>query len=99
MNLTKSFICILLATVTLFTSCVNLTVNQTVCKNLETSDKNFETNTSSDNFFVINTKTKKFHLPSCYYTSIMNSENKYYFYGTFEDAELMGYSHCKFCGE
>ena len=49
--------------------------------------------------FIVHKRSLKFHYSDCYYANIMNEENKIYFYGSFEEAEERGYSHCYYCGE
>lgn len=58
-----------------------------------------QTDKNHTDCFIVNKKTKKFHYRDCYYVTQMNEENKICFYGSFEKAEELGYSHCYFCGE
>ena len=47
--------------------------------------------------YVLNTNTKKFHIPTCASVKQMSEKNKTYFTGTRDDAIAMGYSACKNC--
>ena len=97
MKLTRIFFCILILFSASLSSCITLNTHGTIPNEVKMTEIYIETTESSDSYFVVNTNTNKFHLPDCYYTTIMNKENKYYFYGTFEEAERLGYSFCNFC--
>lgn len=47
--------------------------------------------------FVLNTNSKKFHIPSCSSVADMKEKNKELFYGSREDAIAQGYSPCGRC--
>lgn len=47
--------------------------------------------------FVLNTNSKKFHIPSCDSVKEMKEKNKELFWGTREDVVGNGYSPCKRC--
>ena len=47
--------------------------------------------------YILNIKTKKFHIPSCGSVNDMKEKNKEMFFGTKEDAVQKGYSPCKRC--
>lgn len=47
--------------------------------------------------YVVNEKSKKFHLPDCYSVSTMTEENKTYYSGNREELTKQGYEACKKC--
>lgn len=47
--------------------------------------------------YVLNTNTKKFHLPSCSSVEQIKEEHKEFFTGTNTEAEAKGYSPCQKC--
>lgn len=51
---------------------------------------------SSSNY-ILNTNTKKFHIPTCSSVNRMSEKNKQEFYGSRDDAIAMGYSPCQRC--
>ncbi len=54
-------------------------------------------NISEKQDFVINTRTKKFHLPDCEKVSDIADKNKKYYYGHKEDLFKQGYEACGVC--
>lgn len=54
-----------------------------------------ESNAEED--FVINTNTRKFHLPTCSGVSDMAEYNKYIYTGTIQEVMEQGYSPCRIC--
>ena len=48
--------------------------------------------------YILNTKTKKFHLPGCPYAENMQEENRELFEGSREELLEQGYSPCGRCG-
>ena len=52
---------------------------------------------SSDTRYVLNTNTKKFHLPDCSSVKDIKDKNRQDFDGTREEAIEMGYDPCKRC--
>lgn len=72
---------------------------ETIPKDIENDTTAIYENEHTEAPFIVNRRTLKFHYPECYYAYIMNDENKIYFYGSFEEAEAKGYSHCYYCGE
>jgi len=62
-----------------------------------------ETSGSTDNIlfsqgeYVLNTNTKKFHVPSCNSVDKMSEKNKSYYNGTRDEVISMGYSPCGNC--
>lgn len=53
--------------------------------------------TESEETYIINTSTKKYHKPTCHYVSSMNESNKEEFTGEKEQLEADGYSACGVC--
>lgn len=53
--------------------------------------------TSTELTYVLNTKTNKFHLPSCSSTDTIKTENRQEFTGNREKLIEMGYEPCKRC--
>ena len=47
--------------------------------------------------YILNTNTKKVHLPSCYSVDDMKASNRQHFHGTLKDAMVQGYVPCKRC--
>lgn len=47
--------------------------------------------------YILNVKTKKFHIPSCDSVNKMNEENKKEFFGTRDEAVSAGYAPCGSC--
>lgn len=56
-----------------------------------------ESETSAERSYVLNTNTKKFHLPSCSSVSEMRKENKEYYTGTRSAVISLGYDPCGIC--
>lgn len=83
----------------LLTSCQNYTLPKNHPIKSTREPEVLYTEEECKDYFIVNKRTKKFHYKDCYHASQMNEENKIYFYGSFEKAEEMGYSHCYFCGE
>lgn len=90
---------ILILTLITFASCQNYNLPQKPPIKVTREPQIIYTEENCNECFIINRRTKKFHYKDCYHASQMNEENKIYFYGSFESAEEMGYSHCYFCGE
>ena len=47
--------------------------------------------------YILNTNTKKFHLPSCSSADDIKASNRGEYHGTREDLVSMGYDPCKRC--
>lgn len=47
--------------------------------------------------FVLNTNTKKYHVPTCSSVSDIKDKNKAFYTGTVSEVEAMGYVACKRC--
>ena len=47
--------------------------------------------------FILNTNTKKFHLPDCSWVGLMGEKNKSYRFETKEELIKKGYSPCDHC--
>lgn len=47
--------------------------------------------------YIVNEKSKKFHLPDCYSVSTMAEKNKIYYNGSREELTEQGYEPCKKC--
>ncbi|WP_349945651.1 MBL fold metallo-hydrolase [Lacrimispora sp. BS-2] len=54
-------------------------------------------NTAADQDYVINTNTKKFHLPDCKSAASMKEENRKTYKGSREELIQMGYEPCQSC--
>ena len=54
-------------------------------------------NTSDGTHYVLNTNTKKFHLPTCSAVKQMKDKNKREFTGSRNNVMAQGYSPCKLC--
>uniref|UniRef100_UPI000AA89575 Ada metal-binding domain-containing protein n=1 Tax=Clostridium sp. NkU-1 TaxID=1095009 RepID=UPI000AA89575 len=54
-------------------------------------------NTAADQEYVINTNTKKFHLPDCKSAASMKEENRKTYKGSREELIQMGYEPCQSC--
>lgn len=67
----------------------------TVKGNQSTAVENNDT--SSEKTYILNTNTKKFHIPSCSSVDSMKDKNKKVYTGDREDVILQGYSPCKRC--
>lgn len=52
---------------------------------------------ATENSYILNTNTKKFHLPSCSSLNEIKNDNKTEFLGTRDDLIQRGYSPCKRC--
>ena len=68
----------------------------------ETTEATTESTTASESEsivmdFVINTNTRKFHLPDCNSVADMAEHNKMEYTGTIEELKNMGYTPCKRC--
>lgn len=50
-----------------------------------------------DGMYVLNTRTKKFHLSDCKNTLMIDTPNRQHFYGTKAEVLDMGYEACGFC--
>jgi len=55
------------------------------------------TNTAVTGKYVVNTNTKKFHVPSCSSVNSMKDKNKMNFEGDRNDLISQGYQPCKRC--
>ena len=55
------------------------------------------TRATSKNSYIINRKTKKFHVPSCSSVRQMNESNKLPYTGTRQELISKGYSPCQRC--
>lgn len=53
--------------------------------------------TDEEDHYILNTKSHKFHLPSCNGVAAMNKKNRKDFYGTREMAIAEGYDPCGNC--
>lgn len=91
-------VCILLLT----SSCNNTTIhNQSnsipyQTNSIEISDDNEISEQEKTDYYVLNTRTKKIHLPSCYYAKKIAEKN----YATTDDLQSAldeGYSKCQKC--
>lgn len=51
----------------------------------------------SDETYVLNTKSKKIHLPTCRYAKDMSEESKEDYFGKIEELLAKGYEKCKTC--
>ena len=56
-----------------------------------------ENEQKTESSYVLNTNTKKFHLPSCSSLNQMNESNKGEFTGTRDELIQQGYEPCKRC--
>ena len=63
----------------------------------EVSDTGSQRNTGAAINYVLNRKSKRFHVPTCNSVSQMNESNKIYFTGTRQEAVDSGYVPCKRC--
>ena len=52
---------------------------------------------TSTESYILNTNTKKFHLPSCSSAGDIKASNREEYHGTREDLVSMGYDPCKRC--
>lgn len=50
-----------------------------------------------EGMYVLNTRTKKFHLSDCKNTLMIDTPNREHFYGTKAEVLAMGYEACGFC--
>lgn len=50
-----------------------------------------------EGMYVLNTRTKKFHLSDCKNTLMIDTPNREHFYGTKAEVLDMGYKACGFC--
>lgn len=53
--------------------------------------------TDEEDHYILNTKSHKFHLPTCNGVAAMNKKNRKDFYGTREMAIAEGYDPCGNC--
>jgi len=60
-------------------------------------NKEAENEQKTESSYVLNTNTKKFHLPSCSSLNQMNESNKGEFTGTRDELIQQGYEPCKRC--
>ena len=63
----------------------------------EYADWKAENEQKTESTYVLNTNTKKFHLPSCSSLNQMNESNKGEFTGTRDELIQQGYEPCKRC--
>lgn len=63
----------------------------------ELSDSLTEPNGGESRLYILNTGSKKYHLPSCEGAQNMNEDNRSEFTGTSGQLEMMGYSPCGSC--
>ena len=61
------------------------------------ADVQAENEQKTESSYVLNTNTKKFHLPSCSSLNQMNESNKGEFTGTRDELIQQGYEPCKRC--
>ena len=77
------------------------TYNSTKKPVLSLSSNNTSKNTtkqeSNTKTYILNTNTKKFHIPSCSSVKQMNESNKQKYNGSRQDLINKGYSPCKRC--
>ena len=74
---------------------VNVSTEKTVEQiNIE---KNTEATIATDDYFVLNTNTKKIHLPSCEHVNDISQNNKQEYSGNVQSLIEDGYSTCKKC--
>jgi DNA-entry nuclease len=62
-----------------------------------TANKESSSSSASDGEYVLNTKTKKIHLPTCRYAKDMSEESREDYIGKIEDLLSKGYEKCKTC--
>lgn len=55
------------------------------------------TTPSTERTYVLNTNTKKFHIPTCSSVNQMADKNKKYYTGSRSDVISMGYKPCQRC--
>lgn len=65
--------------------------------NSKTEKSSKATEQSKESSYILNTNTKKFHLPSCPSVSDTHSNNKYTYTGNRDDLIKQGYDPCKNC--
>lgn len=65
--------------------------------NQATAQQDTSSPTSSSSTFILNTNTKKFHLPSCSSIKRMKDSNKKEFSGSRDEVIAQGYEPCKKC--
>lgn len=56
-----------------------------------------EPESAEDGHYILNTNTKKFHLPSCSSVKTIKDKNKQEYYGDREEVIAQGYKPCKRC--
>ena len=73
--------------------------NTTSDRNVEeTDDSNVENNIPpTEQAYILNKNTKKFHFSDCYVIALMNEENKITFFGNRESVINQGYKPCLKC--
>ncbi len=95
---------LLFACMVIFISACNTTTNNyqqnseryTTNSHTEISDSNESSEHEKTDYYVLNTRTKKIHLPSCYYAKKISEKN----YATTDDLQSAldeGYSKCQKC--
>jgi len=86
-----------------FPTMLDATVSESSEATEETSDRTvLETDVETADgeqqiTYIANTKTKKFHLPTCSSVTSMNESNKWYFTGTRDELIEQDYQPCKRC--
>ena len=63
-----------------------------ICENQEETSSN-----EKECSYILNTNTKKFHLPDCSWVGLMGEKNKSYRFETKEELIKKGYSPCYHC--
>ncbi len=56
-----------------------------------------DTSASGETSYILNTNTKKFHLPDCSSVQELQADNREYFTGSREEVIAQGYAACKRC--
>lgn len=70
---------------------------KTTEQDTEQAEETDSENAAAEQTYILNTNTKKFHLPSCSSVSQMKEENKKSVSETAGELEAEGYSPCKRC--
>ena len=71
-------------------------------KSYRSTEENLQSNKSNDTQqevkeYILNTNTKKFHLPTCSSVNSMSEKNKQIVNGTIDDIKGQGYTPCSRC--
>lgn len=86
-----------LGTIVIKSDGTNLIVPKKRTSMAEPNGESSETNQTLRREYIVNTNTKKFHLPDCKYANSMKKKNQKTETGTREELIHMGYEPCKTC--